>query len=52
MSAIAPHAVAVAPWRSALREWPASEGRAWIFVAKTIVAAMLALWIAFRIGLD
>ncbi len=39
------------PWRAALRAWPAGEGRAWIFVAKTVVAAMLALWLAFRIGL-
>ncbi|WP_022976663.1 FUSC family protein [Nevskia ramosa] len=52
MNAIAPQAAAATPWHAALREWPAGEGRAWIFVAKTIVAAMLALWIAFRIGLD
>lgn len=40
-----------APWRAALRTWQAQDGRAWIFVAKTFIAALLALWIAFRIGL-
>lgn len=41
-----------ASWCVALRDWAAIEGRAWIFVAKTVIAAMLALWLAFRIGLD
>lgn len=40
------------PWRDAFGEWGRHQGRAWIFVAKTVIAAMLALWIAFRIGLD
>ncbi|MBV8062621.1 MAG: FUSC family protein, partial [Nevskia sp.] len=38
--------------RQALSEWAGSEGRAWIFVAKTVCAALLALWIAFRLGFD
>jgi len=39
------------PWRASLSDWAAHDGRAWIFVAKTFIAALLALWIAFRIGL-
>jgi len=42
----------VSPWRAALSDWALSDGRAWIFVAKTMVAAMLALWLSFRLGFD
>ncbi|HJV02057.1 MAG TPA: FUSC family protein [Burkholderiaceae bacterium] len=35
-----------------LRDWRAGEGERWIFVAKTMLAAFSALWIAFRLGLD
>ncbi|MBA5607543.1 FUSC family protein [Duganella sp. FT3S] len=35
-----------------LRDWRASEGERWIFVAKAMLAAFSALWIAFRLGLD
>jgi len=51
MSAVTAATAVAMPWRAALRDWSATEGRAWIFVAKTIIAALLALWIAFRIGL-
>ncbi len=44
--------VATPTWREAWRDWLGSEGPAWIFVAKTIFAALLALWIAFRLGFD
>ena len=39
-------------WRDAWRAWAGSEVPAWIFVAKTTFAALLALWIAFRLGFD
>ncbi|MBL6752308.1 MAG: FUSC family protein [Nevskia sp.] len=49
-------AAPAAPWRAglraALREWAGGEGRAWIFVFKTALAALLALWLAMRLGLD
>jgi uncharacterized membrane protein YccC len=35
-----------------MSDWAGSEGRAWIFVFKTVTAALLALWIAFRLGFD
>ena len=50
--AAAPPAAAPVTWGEALRDWAGGEGRAWIFVFKTFVAAMLALWIAFRLGFD
>jgi uncharacterized membrane protein YccC len=34
------------------RDWLDSEGQRWIFVVKTLIAAFLALWIAFRLGFD
>lgn len=34
------------------RDWMASEGQRWLFVVKTLLAAFLALWLAFRFGLD
>jgi uncharacterized membrane protein YccC len=43
---------APATWGEALRDWTGGEGRAWIFVFKTLAAALLALWIAFRLGFD
>jgi uncharacterized membrane protein YccC len=52
MSATPLAAPSAAPWRQALHTWASSEGLAWIFVAKTTFAAMLALWIAFRLGFD
>jgi uncharacterized membrane protein YccC len=45
-------AAAPATWGEALRDWAATEGRAWIFVFKTVAAALVALWIAFRLGFD
>ena len=39
-------------WRDAWDSWVGSEVPAWIFVAKTTFAALLALWIAFRLGFD
>lgn len=50
--AAAPPAAAPATLGEALRDWAGGEGRAWIFVFKTLVAALLALWIAFRLGFD
>ena len=48
-----PFAAQAAPaWRVKWHDWAASEGLAWIFVAKTTFAALLALWIAFRLGFD
>lgn len=41
-----------AAWREAWRDWARGEGLAWIFVAKTLFASLLALWIAFRLGFD
>src|SRR5882757_5707745 len=41
-----------AAWRDAWRVWVGSEVPGWIFVAKTTFAALLALWIAFRLGFD
>jgi len=38
-------------WRHA-QLWIASEGQRWLFVVKTLLAAFLALWLAFRFGLD
>ncbi|HEU4843138.1 MAG TPA: FUSC family protein [Burkholderiaceae bacterium] len=35
-----------------LRQWRAGEGERWIFVAKAMLAAFGALWLAFRLGLD
>jgi uncharacterized membrane protein YccC len=32
--------------------WAGSEGERWIFVAKAMLAAFSALWLAFRLGLD
>jgi len=40
------------PWREAWQDWLGKEVPAWIFVAKTVFAALLALWIAFRLGFD
>src|SRR5690606_30646719 len=45
-----------APWhrhaRRVLQDWSGTEGQRWIFVLKTLFAAFLALWIAFRLGVD
>lgn len=38
--------------RRAGRDWLDSEGQRWLFVIKTLIAAFLALWIAFRLGFD
>ncbi len=32
--------------------WAGTEGERWIFVAKCMLAAFCALWLAFRLGLD
>jgi uncharacterized membrane protein YccC len=34
------------------RDWAATDGARWMFVARTMVAAFSALWLAFRLGLD
>jgi len=34
------------------QDWIGTEGQRWIFVLKTVIAAFLALWIAFRLGFD
>lgn len=38
--------------RRAGRDWLDEEGPRWLFVVKTMLAAFLALWIAFRLGFD
>jgi uncharacterized membrane protein YccC len=39
-------------WRALAEDWLQNEGQRWIFVVKTLIAAFLALWIAFRMGFD
>lgn len=34
------------------KDWLGSEGERWMFVAKTMLAAFSALWLAYRLGLD
>ena len=34
------------------QDWLETEGQRWVFVLKTLLAAFLALWIAFRLGFD
>jgi uncharacterized membrane protein YccC len=34
------------------QDWAATDGGRWMFVARTLVAAFSALWLAFRLGLD
>ena len=38
--------------RTVALDWIGSEGERWLFVLKTLFAAFLALWIAFRLGFD
>jgi uncharacterized membrane protein YccC len=38
--------------RAVTQDWIVNEGQRWIFVVKTLVAAFLALWIAFLLGFD
>lgn len=38
--------------RPIFTEWLDSEGPRWLFAVKTLIAAFLALWIAFRLGFD
>jgi uncharacterized membrane protein YccC len=46
-------AAAAARWLAAESAgWFNSEGQRWVFVAKTMLAAFSALWLAFRLGLD
>lgn len=35
-----------------VQDWIGTEGQRWIFVLKTLFAAFLALWVAFRLGFD
>ena len=43
----------LAAWfRSEAADWFNSEGQRWVFVAKAMLAAFSALWLAFRLGLD
>jgi uncharacterized membrane protein YccC len=37
--------------RTAAVEWSRSEGAVWIYVAKTVIAALLTLWLAMRLQL-
>ena len=42
-----------AAWlRSETAGWFNTEGQRWVFVAKAMLAAFSALWLAFRLGLD
>ena len=46
-------AARTARWLAAqTRDWLDTEGQRWMFVAKTMLAAFSALWLAFRLGLD
>ncbi|MGK5025277.1 FUSC family protein [Janthinobacterium sp. RB2R34] len=36
----------------ALQDWRVTEGERWIYVAKNLMAAFCALWLAYRLGLD
>jgi uncharacterized membrane protein YccC len=47
-----PAPVSQHPLATIAREWFSTEGERFIFVAKTMLAAFGALWIAFRLGLD
>ncbi|MDO9421148.1 MAG: FUSC family protein [Herminiimonas sp.] len=38
--------------RMIAQDWIDTEGQRWVFVLKTMLAAFLALWIAFRLGFD
>ncbi|HEV7856781.1 MAG TPA: FUSC family protein [Herminiimonas sp.] len=38
--------------RAIVLDWIDTEGQRWVFVVKTLAAAFLALWIAFRLGFD
>ncbi|NRH40741.1 FUSC family protein [Pseudomonas sp. MS15a(2019)] len=38
-------------WRRAGREWARTDGQAWAFIAKALLAATLALWLAYRLEL-
>jgi uncharacterized membrane protein YccC len=38
--------------RAVAQDWFVNEGSRWLFVVKTLLAAFLALWIAFRLGFD
>src|SRR5471032_1780369 len=43
----------VARWVAAqTRAWLGTDGERWVFVAKAMLAAYTALWLAFRLGLD
>ncbi|WP_317203690.1 FUSC family protein, partial [Janthinobacterium sp.] len=37
---------------AAAQDWLGGEGERWLFVAKTLLAAFAALWLAYRLGLD
>jgi uncharacterized membrane protein YccC len=37
---------------NAARDWLGSEGERWMFVGKTLLAALCALWLAFRLDLE
>ncbi len=38
-------------WRRAGREWARTDGQTWAFIAKALLAAALALWLAYRLEL-
>lgn len=48
----APPAVWYRRLRVVAQDWIETEGQRWVFVLKTMLAAFLALWIAFRLGFD
>lgn len=40
------------PVLTVVRDWLRTDGRLWLFVFKTCLSGLLALWIAFRLGFD
>jgi len=39
------------PWRQAWAQWARVEGLTWVFIAKALLTAFLALWLAYRLQL-
>lgn len=49
----APSPSSLAAWLGATwRGWAAGEGERWLYVGRTLVAAFVALWLAYRLELD
>jgi uncharacterized membrane protein YccC len=49
---VAPPADIPHPLHAAIADWRTHEQPRWLFVIKVLLAALLALWIAFRLGFD